>query len=133
MGFQEVAAAVVAFVGVLFVARPASLFPVTEQDFDDLLGVHAMDSPAHTFGLEGGGLVPPVPATPSERGFAIVCAVVGSFAAASAYVTIRVIGRRAHPLVSVNYFAAVATMTSFLTILIHPDLHFELPTTILQW
>lgn len=122
-----------AFVGVLFIARPPFLFPVKEDNFDDIFNVYTMDSPAHTFTLEGGGLRPPIPPTPAERGVAIVCAIIGSFAAASAYATIRVIGKRTHALVSVNYFAIVATITSFLIILVHPGLQFEIPLGGLQW
>lgn len=80
-----------------------------------------------------GGILPPVKATPQERTIAILCAIFGSFAAATAYATIRVIGKRAHSLVSVNYFAVLATVSSFLIIMIHPDLQFEIPKTIAEW
>lgn len=80
-----------------------------------------------------GGLVPPVKSSPAERTIAVVCAILGSFAAASAYATIRVIGMRAHSLLSVNYFAVLSTVSSFLIIMIHPDLHFETPQTLPQW
>lgn len=80
-----------------------------------------------------GGILPPVKATPQERTIAILCATFGSFAAATAYATIRVIGKRAHSLVSVNYFAVLATVSSFLIIMIHPDLQFEIPKTLAEW
>jgi drug/metabolite transporter (DMT)-like permease len=80
-----------------------------------------------------GGILPPVKATPQERTIAILCAIFGSFAAATAYATIRVIGKRAHSLVSVNYFAVLATVSSFLIIMIHPDLQFEVPKTVAEW
>lgn len=43
------------------------------------------------------------------------------------------IGKRAHSLISVNYFSLIATIASFVIILVHPSLHFTLPTTALQW
>lgn len=43
------------------------------------------------------------------------------------------IGKRAHSLISVNYFSLIATVASFVVILVHPSLHFTLPTTALQW
>lgn len=105
----------------LFIARPTALFPRPETPEE---GLNVL-SPA--------GLVPTVPATPAERSLAVLLAVVGSFAAATAYSTIRVIGTRVHSLVSVNYFAIVATVGSFFCILLHPDLHFQLPQSAAQW
>lgn len=107
--------------GVLFIARPTVLFP-RPQTPEEGLDV-----------LSPGGLVPTVPATPAERSLAVLLAVVGSLASATAYSTIRVIGTRVHSLVSVNYFAAVATVGSFFCILVHPDLHFQLPQNAVQW
>jgi drug/metabolite transporter (DMT)-like permease len=58
---------------------------------------------------------------------------VGAFGASTAYATIRVIGKRAHSLISVNYFAGIATLGSTIIILVHPDLHFVMPETLSQW
>lgn len=116
---NEAGAGLIAFIGVLFIARPAFLFPGSKVNPELHVNV--------------GGLLPPPTATPRERSIAIVCAIFGSFAAATAYATIRVIGNRAHSLVSVNYFAVLATVSSFLVIMIHPDLHFEVPQTTAQW
>ncbi|KAJ4250946.1 hypothetical protein NW762_011596 [Fusarium torreyae] len=113
---NEAAAGLIAFTGVLFVARPAFLFPHGERLFD-----------------ANGGILPPAKATPRERAIAIMCSIFGSVAAATAYATIRVIGKRAHSLVSVNYFATLATVSSFLIIMIHPDLQFEIPTSAAEW
>jgi hypothetical protein len=112
---------------VLFIARPTFLFPAS-NDQDEANGLGATvstDRPA--------GLVPAVPATPAERSLAVLLGVVGTFAAATAYSTIRVIGKRAHSLVSVNYFAVVATIGSCLIILVHPDLEFKIPQSASQW
>lgn len=79
------------------------------------------------------GIFDPPVATPAERSLAVVCAVIGSFAAATAYATIRIIGTRVHSLVSVNYFAISATVTSFLVLLIHPGLSFQAPQGTAQW
>ncbi|KAK8132596.1 hypothetical protein PG999_000769 [Apiospora kogelbergensis] len=81
----------------------------------------------------GSGFVPPVIATPEERSLAVLLGVLGTFGAAAAYSTIRVIGKRAHSLVSVNYFAVLATVGSCLIILVHPDLEFKLPENAMQW
>lgn len=60
-------------------------------------------------------------------------AIIGTLGASTAYATIRVIGKRAHSLVSVNYFALIAAVGSTVIILVHPDLHFVMPKTLSQW
>ncbi|KAI1839977.1 hypothetical protein JX266_013821 [Neoarthrinium moseri] len=126
---NEALAGIVAFVGVLFIARPTFLFPVPGSPEG------GADGEAMLLFMTGRpeGLVPAVPASPAERSVAVICAVLGSFGAATSYSTIRVIGKRAHSLVSVNYFAAVATVGSFLIIMIHPDLEFKVPQNAAQW
>lgn len=77
----------------------------------------------------------PVVGSPSspQRTLAVICSIVGTFAAATAYSTIRVIGKRAHSLISVNYFAGLSTIVSGLIILVHPDLTFIVPKGAMQW
>lgn len=116
----------------LFIARPDILFPDHEKGKAD----PRPDSAVHNFSTintSSQGLVPPVHATPAERSIAVAYAILGAFAAATAYATIRVIGKRAHSLVSVNYFAVLATVSSFLIIMIHPHLQFEIPQSPAQW
>lgn len=124
---HEACAGLIALGGVLFIARPEFLFrnsrdPEASINGSDMTGV-----------ATSGGILPPVEATPIERTIAVACAILGAFCAATAYATIRVIGKRAHALVSVNYFAMLATCSSFLIIMIHPDLQFEIPQTPMQW
>ncbi|RGP62690.1 hypothetical protein FSPOR_9077 [Fusarium sporotrichioides] len=120
---NEASAGLIAFTGVLFVARPAFLFPYT-----DSLSRTSPDDENVTKGI-----LSAVKATPQERTIAICCSIFGSIAAATAYSTIRVIGKRAHSLVSVNYFAVLATVSSFLIIMIHPSLQFEIPKSLAEW
>ena len=128
---REGLAGLVALTGVLLVARPPFLFPRHVADPDPVLALEiiAVNHQPH----DHGGLVPAPPTSPAQRGFAVVCAVLGTFAAAMAYTTIRVIGARAHSLISVNYFVLVATLGSAVIILVHPDLQFVLPNGVTQW
>ncbi|KAI1098874.1 hypothetical protein F4804DRAFT_103478 [Jackrogersella minutella] len=124
---KEAIAGFVAFGGVLFIARPTFLFP---RHGDEDLGENGTrmlmaDQPK--------GIVPEVPATAAQRSLAVLLAVIGTFGAATAYSTIRVIGKRAHSLVSVNYFAVLATVVSFVVIVVLPELHFEMPENTTQW
>ncbi|KAI9167812.1 membrane protein [Paramyrothecium foliicola] len=123
---KEALAGLLAFVGVLFIARPAFLFPSQDENRPPV--VRRLSGEVDPFGI-----LPPVEATPAERTLAIACAILGSFSAATAYATIRIIGKRAHSLVSVNYFAVLATVMSFSIIMVHPDLKFEIPKTTAQW
>ncbi|KAI1451886.1 hypothetical protein F4805DRAFT_471276 [Annulohypoxylon moriforme] len=124
---KEALAGFIAFAGVLFIARPAFLFPQHDEGKPDDGGsqLFMVDQPK--------GMVPEVPATPAQRSLAVILAVIGTFGAASAYSIIRLIGKRAHSLISVNYFAVLATVVSFAVIMIVPDLHFEIPENAAQW
>ncbi|KAF9697782.1 hypothetical protein EKO04_004262 [Ascochyta lentis] len=130
---REALAAVIAFSGVLLVARPTWLFPnppvdpiTGDPETNEIVAnilAFVTSAPATT----------PAPISPTQRTLAVLAAILGAFGASTAYATIRVIGKRAHSLISVNYFAGIATLGSFLTLLIHPDLHFVMPTSAGQW
>jgi drug/metabolite transporter (DMT)-like permease len=129
---REALASAIAFTGVLFVARPSFLFPIHDPVSKNL--TQHLEMIYSTVMINtGGGIIPPVPVTPSQRSWAVFWAIFGSFGAALAYATIRVIGKRTHSLVSVNYFAVLATVVSFLGLILHPDLSFKMPQTIVQW
>ena len=116
--WKEALCSFVAFCGVLFVARPPWLFPAAHSR------PIADDSDGHA----------PLPSTTAEqRALAILIAILGTLGASTAYATIRVIGKRAHSLISVNYFSLIATIASFVLILVHPSLHFVMPKTLGQW
>ena len=79
-------------------------------------------------GLEGVNHV-----TSVQRLIAVGVALIGVLGAASAYTTIRWIGKRAHPLISVNYFAAWTTIVSTVAVLAVPGIDFQLPANARQW
>lgn len=83
--WKEALCSVVAFSGVLFVARPPWLFPETH---------HMSPGPD-----EPNVTVPSI--TPQQRALAVTVAIVGTLGASTAYSTIRIIGKRAHSLISV--------------------------------
>ena len=87
---REYAAGVVSLCGVALIARPGFLF--------------AADGAS----AQGGGVV----VTPHQRLVAVLVGLVGVLGAATAYTTIRCIGTRAHPLISVNYFASWCALVS---------------------
>jgi drug/metabolite transporter (DMT)-like permease len=130
---REATAGLIAFAGVLFVARPPWLFPSPPRDpitgkpepeaaavIEALFSATATAAPAGTV-------------SSTQRTLATLVAIVGALGASVAYATIRVIGKRAHSLISVNYFAGIATLGSALILLVHPDLHFVIPRGLTQW
>lgn len=64
---------------------------------------------------------------------AVLVSLLGVLGAACAYTTIRWIGTRAHPLVSVTYFSTWSTIVSIVAILAVPSVSFRLPGNITEW
>ncbi|KAJ5684754.1 uncharacterized protein N7477_001099 [Penicillium maclennaniae] len=64
---------------------------------------------------------------------ATVVAFFGVLGAAGAYTSIRMIGRRAHPLVSVTYFSSVTTVISAVAMLAVPGVPFRFPGNPTEW
>lgn len=71
--------------------------------------------------------------TPNQRLAAVGIGLLGVMGAAAAFTTIRWIGKRAHPILSVNYFAAWTTLVSTLILLLYPGIDFQLPATLREW
>lgn len=71
--------------------------------------------------------------TSAQRLSGVGVALIGVLGAACAYITIRWIGKRAHPLISVNYFAAWSTIVSTVALLAIPGIGFRLPASFQQW
>ena len=127
----------VSIVGVVLIARPASLFSRGSTDA----------SPSASGNLDGSATVngtkvtaPTSPdasnydnVTPAQRLGAVGIALIGVIGAATAYTTIRWIGKRAHPLISVNYFAAWSTLVSIVLMVTLPSVGFLIPSSLKDW
>lgn len=126
----------VAFLGVVLIAHPAALFSSSGPSAvappeipTNVTDTSSADDTA--MGLE---------ATPQQRLQAIGVGLIGVLGAAGAFTTIRWIGKRAHPLISVNYFATWCTIVSGVVLtsaplldIGQPDLKFALPQGAKQW
>jgi drug/metabolite transporter (DMT)-like permease len=112
---KELLAGVIAFIGVVIIAHPSSIFGTVDDD------VHASEA----------GPVDDV--TPTQRLIAIAVSVAGIFGASGAYTTIRIIGDRAHALISVNYFAILGTAGSTIALLVIPGIGFTMPHGAREW
>jgi drug/metabolite transporter (DMT)-like permease len=104
--------------------------------FIALMGVVIIAHPASIFGKPAeAGLVSVLmdEVSPTQRLIAIAVAMIGIFGGSGAYTTIRVIGMRAHPLVSVNYFAFLTTVASAGCLLLLPNMAFKMPANSHEW
>jgi drug/metabolite transporter (DMT)-like permease len=113
---KQLVAGVISFLGVVLVAQPGPL--------SKLPGSHANSE-----------MPEEVLATPAQRLSAVLLGLMGVLGGTCAYTTIRVIGTRVHPLISVNYYALIATCFSGLVLLlpIFPDASFRLPRGFREW
>jgi len=110
--WKQQLAGVVSLGGVVLIARP---FPPMNAP---------SDSPGDKDGAQADEL---------HHFLAILMALVGVLGAACAYTTIRMIGKRSHPLVSVTYFSVYSTLISCIGMAVLPSVDFKLPSTGLEW
>ena len=127
---MEKVAAMISLFGVVLIARPTAFF----------------SSPKHHSPPVGGGIDAVTTetsnrpdfadydnVTPTQRAMAVTIALVGVLGAAGAYTTIRWIGKRAHALISVNYFAVMCTVASTIFMLTLPSVGFLVPKRLIEW
>ncbi|TVY32511.1 putative membrane protein [Lachnellula occidentalis] len=112
----EFLAGIIALIGVIFIAHPAFIFGHVADD---------------TIDADKAGSVDDV--TSTQRLIAIVVSLLGVIGASGAYTTIRVIGNRAHALMSVNYFAVLGTVGSTIALLVIPGIGFSMPRGVREW
>ncbi|KAF2155559.1 hypothetical protein K461DRAFT_221085 [Myriangium duriaei CBS 260.36] len=123
----------VSLAGVIFIARPTSFFPSASGS------VHNTHSGVSDAGVANNGTTHMGNAsdfdhvTPSERIGAVGFAMIGVCGTVAAFTTIRWIGQRAHPLISVNYFAVWCTLVSFVMQLAIPSIGFVFPADLKDW
>ncbi|ODQ67891.1 DUF6-domain-containing protein, partial [Nadsonia fulvescens var. elongata DSM 6958] len=101
--------------GVIMIARPQFLLNLFDHD-----------GAANAIRSE-------VIATPLEHLKGVLVGLLGVFGIASAFVSVRSIGNRAYPLVTVSYFSACCCFISFFGLLLIPGLDFVLPHGLAQW
>ncbi|KAL9082738.1 MAG: hypothetical protein Q9159_006198 [Coniocarpon cinnabarinum] len=126
---MEQVGALISFIGVTFIARPTTVFqrpvhpaPPAEGSTD------AAASHPHKVGVADLNDV-----TTHQRVGAVLIALVGVFGSSMAFVSMRWIGKKAHPLLSVNYFCAWCTVVSAAAMVVLPDVEFILPSGRREW
>ncbi|MCJ1315132.1 hypothetical protein MMC15_000448 [Xylographa vitiligo] len=127
----EQIAGVVSLAGVVMIAQPTSFFP-SHSSTAAVVAPNGIPSPVSNTTASITGPYGIHEATPAERLVAVAVGLLGATGAAGAYTTIRWIGQRAHPLISVNYFATWCTLVSTISFFI-PGIDFRLPATVREW
>lgn len=126
---KEQIAAVVSLVGVVMISQPASFFgnhvSTAPRDSRTDAALNTTSEPSDRFDV--------IEATPTQRLIAVGVGLISAAGAAGALTTIRWIGRRAHPLISVNYLATWCALVSFVAVVFVPSVTFRLPTTLREW
>jgi len=130
---SEQFAGLVSLLGVVLIARPTSLIPHDGDGKFVPVATGAGDAFLSTNGTTPTNAQILHNVTPAQRLSAVGVALVGVLGAACAYTTIRWIGKRAHPLISVNYFAASSTIVSIVALITIPGIGFRLPASLRQW
>jgi drug/metabolite transporter (DMT)-like permease len=114
---RQLFAGMISFVGVVIIARPDKLW-FGSPDKDSQLEMNGVSS-----------------VTPFQRLSAVILVLISNLGATAAFTSIRVIGPRAHPLLSVNYYGFFATLLSAICLFtpIFPDITFRLPQGGREW
>ncbi|THX90372.1 hypothetical protein D6D05_00515 [Aureobasidium pullulans] len=112
----ELAAGVIALLGVVIIAHPAAIFGRVDDDIELPHKPNKIDD-----------------VSSGQRLLAIFVSVIGVLGASAAYTLIRVIGSRAHALISVNYFALISTFGSAGALLVLPGMGFTMPHGAREW
>lgn len=124
-------ATLVALFGVVLIAQPASLFSTGEADSPTSAAEVTTGPEDPSDGDE---------ATPEERLMAVGIALLGVCGAAGAYTMLRTIGKRAHPLISVNAFGMTCVLICSVGLVIcplfdigQPEIRWVTPSSLWQW
>ena len=132
----EQIAGLVSLIGVILIARPTILFAALAGGNDSLPatgGGDAISSGNSTAPAVGADASNYANVTPIQRLTAVGVALFGVLGSATTFTAIRWIGKRAHPLISVNYFAAICTLVSIIMQSVLPGVGWLLPADLKEW
>ena len=125
----------VSLLGVVLIARPTSLFAGMTRggDGQDAVGTTDTALASNTTISDGSDASNYENVTSEQRLSAVGIAMIGVLGSAGVYTVIRWIGKRAHPLVTVNYFAGWCFFVSIVMQLALPEIGFLLPADLKEW
>ncbi|OKL58958.1 hypothetical protein UA08_05524 [Talaromyces atroroseus] len=128
-------AGLISLVGVVLIARPFSGGRITGE-----VEVPPEISPGNSTTMNNNNMTMTLSDNDIAEGLgavhhlmAIGFGLLGVFGSACAFVTIRLIGSRAHPLVSVTYFSTYTTLVSVIALIAIPSVSFRVPGNLTEW
>ncbi|KAI0878589.1 hypothetical protein GGS24DRAFT_398767 [Hypoxylon argillaceum] len=141
----EQLASYLALGGVVLITKPTSLFSAAAQEggtvqmaLETVVNATGMATPRSD--MTGPTIVDPYTPTNSERLGAIGFALLGVLGTSFTFTTLRAIGKRAHPLISVNYFSGLCLIVTLFGLSFapylnigQPELQLAFPSSIRQW
>lgn len=128
---QQQLAGFVSLAGVVLIARPHTLLKLFfTADDDHNESSHTSNS---TMTATSSEAEDPHGVTASQHLSAIGISLIGVLGATVAMTSIRAIGTRAHPFISINYFSVWCTIVSLASLAIFPDVKFRLPGNWTEW
>jgi hypothetical protein len=130
---MEQIATYVSLFGVVLIARPMSLFTSTSHSVPPASADGGFVPANVTSGSPDRLAVDYADVTPIQRATAVGLALMGVLGATGAITTLRWIGKRAHPLISVQYFSVWCTIVSFFAMLFVPGVGFLFPRYLKDW
>jgi drug/metabolite transporter (DMT)-like permease len=127
----------ISLLGVILIARPVSLFSALKSSSPAPSTPPASGS-SDVYPAANATAVSPFEShvhhpSPLQHVYAVLFALLGVMGASCAYTSIRWIGNRAHPLISVNYFSIWCTFVSSVCLAVIPSVNFRLPGNIIEW
>jgi drug/metabolite transporter (DMT)-like permease len=136
----EQAASFMSLFGIVLITRPMALFNgLSDGSTPNAAAAASVASGNGTATAPTGPDRDYIP-TSNERLSAVGMALMGVVGGSMAITSLRAVGSRAHPLISVNYFSACCVIVTVLTLSVapaldwnQPDLRFALPHNIKQW
>lgn len=120
----------VSLFGVVLIARPTFVFSMILHHSDPSQASDAAKNSSTSANINTRAVHD---VTAAQRLSAVTLALLGVAGATVAYTAIKWIGHRAHPLISVNYFAVSCTVVSTVALAVLPGMSFELPHSGMQW
>jgi len=123
---MEQVGTLISLLGVILIAQPTALF--SHASPDSTVADGTSDGITTRAGASGVHNI-----TPEQRVGAVCVALVGVLGSAAAFTAMRSIGKRAHPLLSVNYFSVCCLVVSGLAMAVLPSVPFLLPQSPKEW
>ena len=130
---MEQVAALLSLMGVVLIARPTAIFSYFQSTATPMASGTPEFIPTLNATIEASDAGSYANVTPAQQAMAVGVAMVGVLGGATVITTLRWIGQRAHPLITVNYFATWVVVVSGISSALIPSIGFAMPSSLSDW